>query len=684
MLDDHGEPIARARVALDSDRYTASGDDGRFGFDDLAPGLYRLSARRDDLCAYLTLVMLYEGREPVDLIASPGITLRVHVTDVDSPVAGARLLIGKELVGVTDGEGLAVVRGVGAQFQVFEVTADGYAPAFLSMWLARDPGGTIERTTTLTRGALLGGVVVGPEGAAVPDATVRIWGESWSGEASTDSSGAWRVDAVAAGTYRLLASSATHAPVPELIVEFDGGAPRADVAVSVTRGAKLTGRVIDASGDAVAHPFIVMIDTKEEHLQGRTVRGDDSGRLELSGIEPSTYKVFAHERHRASAETEVVLAEGETSQIEFVLEHAAISGVVVDANGNPIAGAEVRACGHLLRGDVTDRQGRFDLGAFPLGQHAIQARWPVQHERARGANASVAAGDTAVRLVLPASTTIVGRVLFDGAPMQHFGVLLTTCPQFPWIGRPLGVHDADGCFVLDGVTAGNWGIVVAGPGTAMHTISRVTVEEGGAVDVGEIHLTRGQRIAGYVRDPAGIAVAGARVTIGRRDGNDDGDPLQQWFSCDFETVTDAHGAFAFNGITSVRAPNARPTPIAASHPDLGVSVALPVPAGDAIVDLTLVETGTIEGVVEGFSGRFAMINAHRRGEPADLRGAKLSASGRFVIDRVPPGDYSIAMMSTPGQPTAAPVKVSVAASQRTSVRLIADQSETPSCPSSTD
>lgn len=498
VIDEQGARMARVRVALDTDRYTASDDDGRFGFDDLAPGLYRLSARRDDLCADLTLVMLYEDRQPVDLIVSPGITLRVRVTDGASPVEGARVLMSKEFVGVTDGDGRAVVRGVGAHFQMFEVTADGYAPAFLSMWLATDPGGTIERTARLTRGALLGGVVVRPDGTVVPGAIVRIWGESWSGEATTDDSGAWQVDAVAEGTYRLLASSAMHAPAPALIVELDGRTPRANVTVSVTDGATLTGRVTDASGNAVAHPFIVMIDTKEEHPQGRTVRGDGSGGFVLLGVEPSTYKVFAHERRRASAETEVVLAEGDTSRLEFVLEHAAISGVVVDANGSPISGAEVRAFGQLLRGDVTDRQGRFDLGGFPRGEHQIQARWPNQQERASGASASITAGDTAVRLVLPASTTIVGRVLFDGAPMQHFGVLLTTCPQFPWIGRPLGVHDADGRFVLDGVTAGVWGIVVAGPGTAMHTISNVTIEEG-AVDVGEIHLTRGQLITGHVR-----------------------------------------------------------------------------------------------------------------------------------------------------------------------------------------
>ncbi len=532
VVDERGEPIAQVRVALDSDRFTTSDASGCFAFDHLAPGLYRLSGRLDHRCADLTLVMLYEGREPVELIVSPGITLRVYVMDGDSPVAGARLLMVKELVGVTDEDGLAVVRGVGAQFQMFEVTAEGYSHAVLSMWLAPDPGGTIERTATLTRGALLGGVVVDPEGALVPDATVRIWGESWGGEATTDANGAWRVEAVAAGEYRLIASSATYAPAPALAVELDGKAPRADVTVGVTRGATLTGRVVDASGAAVARPFVVMIDTRKENPQGQTVRGDDNGGFELLGIESYAYKVFAHDTHRASAATMVVLAEGETSRIDLVLEPAAISGVVVDGNGSPIAGAEVRAFGALVRGDVTDRQGRFDLGAFPQGEIRIEARWPNQQPDARGATASITAGDTTVRLMLPRSTTIVGRVLCDGAPMQYFGVLLTTCPQYPWIGLPVGVHDADGRFVLDGVTAGNWGLVVAGPGTRMHTISTVTVEDGVAVDVGDIHLTP-KLFRGHARDATGSAVAGARGTIGRRAGNDDDDdPLRQWFRGD--------------------------------------------------------------------------------------------------------------------------------------------------------
>jgi hypothetical protein len=85
---------------------------------------------------------------------SLGVTLRVHVTSGEEPVGGARIVQDNEEVG-TDQHGLGVVRGVGSQFQMFEVTANGLAPTSVSMWLASDPGGTIERTVTLSRGLRL-------------------------------------------------------------------------------------------------------------------------------------------------------------------------------------------------------------------------------------------------------------------------------------------------------------------------------------------------------------------------------------------------------------------------------------------------------------------------------------------------------------------------------------------------
>lgn len=124
---------------------------------------------------------------------------------------------------------------------------------------------------------------------------------------------------------------------------------------------------------------------------------------------------------------------------------------------------------------------------------------------------------------------------------------------------------------FEGVRPGPWGLVLAAPGTALHTLSKVDVVSSETVDVGTITLDRGQRISGTVRDSNGDVVAGARVTIGNRDmdGRIHLDPSQRWFSSTFEVMTNDDGTFLFDGVTSLRAPNARPSPLVASHPARG-------------------------------------------------------------------------------------------------------------------
>lgn len=673
LVDGRAQPVAGARVWLDSEILVVSGEDGRFVFADRAPGMYRLAAYRDDLCADTMLVVLHEERGPVLVTMAPGITLRVQVTDGDSAIAGAKLIRTKEEVAISGSDGVAVVRGVGAQFQMFEVVAHGFAPTFLSMSLAPDPGGTIERSVRLVRGAPVSGVVLDSQDQPVAEASVRVWGTSWGCDATTDANGRWRLDTVAAGTYEIRASSKRHAAEPYSILELDGSASRADVVVRVARGGTITGTVTDRTGAPVPDVEVIAMNGESDHRREETtVRSDERGQFEINGLKPGGYEVFAHESLRASPITRVVLADGDVLAAELLVEEAAIAGVVVDTDGNPVSGAELRANAPVVRGDLSDERGRFFLGAFPPGEYQVQAHWPDQHERTGGADVRITAGDTRAHIVLPAAATIRGRVLFEGAPLPHFGVLVTTCPRFPWIGRAIGVRTEDGRFALAGVTPGTWGFVLAGPGTSMHTIDSVTVDEGGAIDLGDIELRRGQRITGRVLDTAGAPVGGATVTIGRRslDEHYDSEPLQAWFQCEFRTVTDATGTFAFDGITSVRPPNARPTPISATHPDRGTSVCSAVPEGDAAIDLILVATGTIDGQIEGFPGGFASVAAHRKGEPADLRSARVTASGAFAIDRVPPGDYAVVMTGLPRKSVAPAVKVAVVANSRTTVRLV--------------
>jgi len=489
LVDDQGQPVAGARISLDLPTHVTTDGDGRFTFTGLAACLYRLYARKDDVCLAPTLVTLREDREPVQLTMRRGMSVRLLVLDGDSPVAGARITPDDSVV-VSDARGLATVRGLDAHFQHFDITADGYAPAQLSMMLAPDPGATIEATVRLVRGAALGGVVLGPDDAAIPDATVRIWSDAWGAEARSDASGVWRVDAIAPGAYQVFAVSPVYASAPSVTVDLDGESPRADLVVRLRRGAHVAGSVVDLAGSPVPRAFVVATRRDSKYPHELAARAGEDGAYAMPGLPPGTYDLFAHHEHVASYAAHVVLGDGESVRLDFAVEDAALTGVVVDSAGNPIAGADVRASTQLVRGDVTDRLGRFDLGAFPPGEYEVGVRWSDQHEQAPATTVRITAGAAPAKLVLPALATMLGRVLLDGSPLQHYRVLLTMRPQWPWMGSPTAVHDADGRFTLAGVTPGTWGLVFATAGAASHTIAGIAVDDGATIDLGDIHLMR--------------------------------------------------------------------------------------------------------------------------------------------------------------------------------------------------
>jgi hypothetical protein len=658
VVDGEGQPVSGARVMIDRGRFVLSGEDGGFAFDDLAAGLHRLSARSEDRYADTVLVTLRDAREPVGLTMRRGMRLTLHVRDAGAPVAGARLVIDDALAAVTDEQGDAEILGIGGFWWV-EVVVDGFARASVSSFFGPDdPGGAMERTIALVRGAALGGFVLGPGDVPVPDVTVRVWGTSGQGETSSDLTGAWRLDALPAGSFQLRVPSKTHAASASVFLELDGATPREDVIVRVEQGAKLVGSVADRSGQPLARPFIVSMSARSEQREELGGRGDERGQFELVGIQAGTYEVFAHDGHRlASPSTHVTLGHGETRRIDFIVDEGSIAGVLVDHRDEPVAGTEVRATADFVRGDVTDSRGRFELGAFPPGEYEVGAGVVT---------AQVAAGDTNVRLVLPPLTTLTGRVVLDGAPVPYYGALLTHSPTFLHGDSPRGIHDADGRFTMTEVPPGVWALVIAGPGTSLHAVTEITVGGGSPIDLGDIQLTRGQRYTGHVRDAAGAPVAGARVTIGHRDSDDNrkDHELVRWFHCRFETSTDPDGTFTFDGI-----PGQARTRITATHPERGSSVAAWLPEGDASIDFTLVETGAIEGVVHG-PREAGSVWVQRKDIAAHIRYDSIRPDGTFLLDRLPPGEYAV-WTDSPCSPMGSPVTVVVVANKHTTVELVA-------------
>jgi protocatechuate 3,4-dioxygenase beta subunit len=327
---------------------------------------------------------------------------------------------------------------------------------------------------------------------------------------------------------------------------------------------------------------------------------------------------------------------------------------------------------------VADAHGRFDLGGLEPGEYSVRAAWPGGRERLAGSLRAehVKTGNRSVEIVVARPATLTGRVLLDGVPLQSFGLLLTSHPEYPFAGVADPIRTNDGRFVLRDVEPGTWGLVVVGPRTGRKIIEKIVIEAGKAVDLGDIAMPHGLRITGHVRD-AGGPVAGATLAIGRSGLSSDSDPPQQkWVRGEFETTTDASGAYVFDGVAPWS--GKRPARIVALHPDHG-STSQTVPDHDATIDLVLQPAGGIDGTVEGLLDRFGMVVVEHDGVDRSRSVVRVNASGGFHVDGLPPGNYVLSMPS-PEHAAPTPVSVTVLANQRVKAKLMIPNAAAPSNP----
>lgn len=688
VLDESDHPVPAARVwVMPGNQSVISGEDGAFALEGLAARAYQLRGKRDDLYSGPVDVVVSDASEPQTLRVRAGATLIVHVTGERAPVIGARVTLGTEpdpdgtWTQVTDATGTAVHRGLLPQPYTFRIAAQGWASGTEHAFpRAEDPTAVIEVSVALKRGAPIEGIVLGPDGQRVPAASV-VFGDmgnfgAWVDATGTDASGVWRLDVIPAGSYSVTATADAFARSESVVVQVDGQTARKDVVLRLQPGGQLNGVVVDEHGNPIAAADVEAEIVGENGARGRT---RDDGRFELAGLRPAKYLVRARKGRLASPSQNIVLDHGVRQQVTLVLQDTAIAGIVVDDRGKPAANVGVVAFSHSFYWPyrqepvITDEGGRFELTGMEPGEFRVVAsrteETPRESDPEKGPPGVIArTGERNVKIVMPTWGTITGRVMFNGAPMPHYGVVLGA-PDFWRLGAsPRGFRSADGRFTLKNVEPGPWELQILGPGTALRRVENLTLRAGQVLDVGDIVMSRGQRISGHVFDSAGRPIAGALVEVDGGAVYGQNTELQRWFEGKYNTVTDSNGAYLLDGIAPVQVRHMARR-IAASHVKFGASQVHELPAGDATVDFTLSAVGAVDGVIDGYRG-FVFIEARRTHDPEPLRSHTTSASqvGTFSLENLPVGEYELLPEGDPGA-TISSARVIVQANQRTAVKL---------------
>ncbi|MHC4860693.1 MAG: sigma-70 family RNA polymerase sigma factor, partial [Planctomycetota bacterium] len=395
-----------------------------------------------------------------DVVLVRGGTVEGVVLDPDRrPLLGVEVFVhpGGNDRGVTDGEGRFLMGGVhpgegkvvipcrGPGWSLREWAAAGKSEPFTVT--AGEPVTGIE--VVLRPGGILAGKVVDEDGRPVPGAGLWLvspgqiarFAETWSllPSAPVAADGSFRIEHIYADAVGLVASADGYgdASVPE--IRLAPGETREGVELVLTRERRVSGRVVDEEGRAIAGAAIRIVRRRGEHavrMLGpiRAVTGAD-GAFHVGGLSDAAYALTA--LRSGFADTSVAITGDVDDLVVTMTPGLAIAGVVVDRKtGAPIAGvvveAEARygdpALPHQSGRTRTDANGRFRLaglrkGAYQLVVASASRGRPEDPPYASRRDLKVEAGVEDLRIELRRALDIAGRVTDeDGRPIAGVDV----------------------------------------------------------------------------------------------------------------------------------------------------------------------------------------------------------------------------------------------------------------------
>jgi len=264
----------------------------------------------------------------------------------------------------------------------------------------------------------------------------------------TDQDGRFRFDRLWPATYRIDVQKTGFAPLTLTNREgtIDVVAGRAtELALRMQKGAVITGRVLDPSGEPMPDISIVVMhhvdlpagmSSRLLPAGGPGQQTNDLGEYRVSGLTPGEYYIVATARARspfggpaadppsvnarttlattfypgtvdeAAAQPIAVAAGAEVGNISFTMQQSPafrISGIVVDEKGDPVSGAmvmlspDMRATSMFAGGGggQTRADGRFTIGDVTPGSYHLSASVPIMLRGGGGGGSwvSIESGD---------------------------------------------------------------------------------------------------------------------------------------------------------------------------------------------------------------------------------------------------------------------------------------------------
>jgi hypothetical protein len=288
--------------------------------------------------------------------------------------------------------------------------------------------------------------------------------------ALTGPDGAATLSPVPFGSWRLLVvhgELAKHRRPIEVVAE------RVELEVSLERGVRIEGSVIDSRGRGVKEATVRVISASSNTEHARQ-ESDSSGAFAIAGLDLADYRLYVHTgRHRPRwMGPQRFGRHGELWRVVVELEEGrTLSGKVVNASGEPVAGAHVGAADEGSALTSADPQGRFELGGLadgPVNVYATAPGYGPSHVR------GVFPSGKPIEILLELAASISGELRLE-APASS--VMVSVCRHDPQIADELCIarqryEPPSTSFLLENLPVGVYDLVIEADA---HDSQRVSV-----------------------------------------------------------------------------------------------------------------------------------------------------------------------------------------------------------------
>ncbi len=473
-------------------------------------------------------------------------------------------------------------------------------------------------------------------------------------------------------------------PLPRVAPRASSEEPPARVSappvtpVSRASGPVLRGRTV-VEGTEEPLPLVALVLSRQEPgaapwdaaLAPKTARvdatSDARGDFQVEGLPPGLYRVEAQSPGYVRGVLDAVgVPRREPLRVALAVA-CVIEGFVVDARGQPAAGAEVYVTGSPAQWVSTGAGGGFSVEVEP-GVHVLSARRGEEAGALERPLVSVRGHTTRdVRIQLGAGAVLEGQVVVarSGAPVKDAWIEVT--PHGTEGASHQARSDAEGRFSVGGLAPGAQDVRAHAPGFAGASRRGLVVRAGERFPL-RLELAAQGAVEGVVRDARGRPLPGALVT---------GVSFLEAEALP-ETRTsqaDASGHYRLDGLAvGPRLVTARPEGSSWRGASQSVDVR---EDGVARADFTLAATGAIEGRVRASRGALPSkaleVTSSSQGEgahAAELGWATVSPSGDFHLE-LPAGTHELLLVQD-GRAAGTPTPVLVEAGRTARSELVWD------------